>query len=46
MKEWKVRTKSLNSNLEGTVSKLVLAINVRNLTVCGTDADKFVEHVL
>jgi hypothetical protein len=46
MEEWKVRTKSLNSTLEGTVLKLGLAINVRNLTVCGTDTDKFVEHAL
>lgn len=37
---------SLNTTLEGTVSKLGLAINVRNLTVCGTDADKLVEQDL
>lgn len=41
-----METGSLNSALEGTVSKLGLAINVRNLTVCSTDADKFVEHEL
>jgi hypothetical protein len=36
MKEWKVRTTSLNSILEGTVSKLRPEINIRNLTVCVT----------
>ena len=41
-----MRTRSLNSTLEGTVSKLGFAMNVRNLTVCGTDADTFVEHEL
>jgi hypothetical protein len=45
-KEWKVKTSSLNSTLAETVSKLGFAINVRHLTVCGTDADKFVEHEL
>jgi hypothetical protein len=46
MNEWKVWTRSLNSTLEGAVTKLGLARNVRNLRVCGTDTDMFVEHEL
>jgi hypothetical protein len=38
-----LRTRSSNSNLEGKVSKLGLARNARNLTVCDKDVDKLVE---